>query len=118
MVVQPTHRDWRVGAGHLWQSDVGEGFVRQHRADVGLAFSVLGEGVAGVIVVLVAVLHRQLFTVPAPWRRTAAVGQGYQLAAHCPHWATHMHVYGCDGGGAHDTGSPGCNFKPFCFYHD
>lgn len=82
----------------------------QHRADVRLGLSVLGEGVAGVIVVLIAVLHGQLFTVPAPWRRTAAVGQGYQLAAYCPHWATHMHVQGCDAGG-HGIESFGCNLN-------
>lgn len=88
----------------------------QHRADVRLGLSVLGGGVAGVMVVFIAVLHRQLFTVPTPWRRTAAVGQGYQLAAYCPHGATHMHVHGCDGSG-HTIESLGCNFKHFCCFH-
>lgn len=73
----------------------------QIRADVGLGLSVPAEVAAGVVAVLVGFLHRQLFTVPAPRRRTAAEGQGFQFAAHCPHWATHMHGHGCDGGG-HD----------------
>ncbi len=65
--------------------------MRQDRADIRLGLSILGESVAGVIVVLVVFLHGQLFTVPAPRRRTTAVGQGYQFAAYCLHWATHMH---------------------------
>lgn len=63
----------------------------QDRADIGLGLSVLGKSVAGVVAVLVVFLHGQLFTVPAPRRRTATVGQGYQFAAHCLHWATHKH---------------------------
>lgn len=90
MIFPPTHNDRGVDAGQLWWSAAGEDFVGQERADIRLGLGVLGEGFAGVVVFSVF-LHGQLFTVPAPRRRTAAVGQGYQLAAHCPHWATHMH---------------------------
>lgn len=93
--VQPTYRLWRVSVGQLWCGTVRVSFVGQDRTNVRLSFGVLGENIAAVIV-LIVFLHGQLFTVPAPWRRTTAVGQDYQLVAHCLHCAAQMHGHGCD----------------------